>query len=134
MSNALGVLVLLLYMLFDGNWINLKNVPVYYRWLAKISFMGDAVEAAIATEFRQLDFSCTGELDADTGLYGDEVPAEGVPTPHVSRWAGPQASSRERERHSTRLGSGSRKRISHLRRQCTKSGHSAWWWWSNALA
>merc|ERR1719240_1623796 len=43
MSNALGVTFVVLFMLFDGNWINLKNVPVYYRWLAQVSWLGDAV-------------------------------------------------------------------------------------------
>ena len=33
MSNAIGVTIVVLFMLFDGNWINLKNVPVCVRLL-----------------------------------------------------------------------------------------------------
>ena len=45
-TNALAVMCLIVLMMFDGNWINRRNIPVYYRWLTEVSFLGYAVEAA----------------------------------------------------------------------------------------
>ena len=41
---------LIVLMMFDGNWINRRNIPVYYRWLTEVSFRY-AVEAAVASDF-----------------------------------------------------------------------------------
>ena len=73
MSNAIGVTIVVLFMLFDGNWINLKNVPVYYRWLAHISPLGDAVEAIAVNELRPLTFSCPSG-DAEDGCARARAP------------------------------------------------------------
>jgi len=66
-SNALAGTVLIVLMLFDGNWINRHNIPVYYRWLADCSFLGYAVEAAVASDFSRLDFHCSARAQAEEG-------------------------------------------------------------------
>ena len=86
MSNAIGVTIVVLFMLFDGNWINLKNVPVYYRWLAHISPLGDAVEAIAVNELRPLTFSCPSG-DAEDGCARARAP----PPPRRSPNTGPEA-------------------------------------------
>ena len=58
-TNALAGTLLIILMLFDGNWINRRNIPVYYRWLPEVSFLGYAVEAAVASDFRRHSFTCT---------------------------------------------------------------------------
>ena len=78
MSNAIGVTIVVLFMLFDGNWINLKNVPVYYRWLAHISPLGDAVEAIAVNELRPLTFSCPSG-DAEDGCARARAAAAASP-------------------------------------------------------
>ena len=45
-----------LFMLFDGNWISLDKVPVYWRWVRYVSFMGVGSQAAIVNEYTGLEF------------------------------------------------------------------------------
>ena len=60
-SNGLATIILLLYMIFDGSWVNKQNIPIWYRWAESISFMGLGVEAAVANEFRGMEFQeCQG--------------------------------------------------------------------------
>lgn len=58
-TNALAGTLLIVLMLFDGNWINRRNIPIYYRWLPEVSFLGYAVEAAVTSDFKRHDFVCT---------------------------------------------------------------------------
>merc|ERR1712087_16235 len=69
-SNLIATFFLLLFMLFDGNWISLDKVPVYYRWVSHISCLGYASQAAIANEYRGLVFTCS-EQEIDDGLCQD---------------------------------------------------------------
>ena len=75
-SNALAGTLLIVLMLFDGNWINRRNIPVYYRWLADVSFLGYAVEAAVSSDFKRVDFTCTDraiEEEGCTPLSGKQI-------------------------------------------------------------
>jgi len=53
-SNLLATFFLILFMLFDGNWISIENIPPVYRWIRHFSFMGYALENAAHTEFTGL--------------------------------------------------------------------------------
>ncbi len=66
-TNALAGTLLIVLMLFDGNWINRRNIPVYYRWLADVSFLGSAVEAAVSSDFKRHDFFCTARAVQEEG-------------------------------------------------------------------
>jgi ATP-binding cassette subfamily G (WHITE) protein 2 len=75
-SNAMAGTLLIVLMLFDGNWINRRNIPVYYRWLADVSFLGYAVEAAVVSDFKRQDFTCTEravEEEGCTPLTGKQI-------------------------------------------------------------
>ena len=58
-SNLLVTMILLLMMLFDGNWVSLDKVPGMWRWIEHISCLGYASQAAVATEYRGLTFKCS---------------------------------------------------------------------------
>ena len=73
-TNALAGTLLIILMLFDGNWINRRNIPVYYRWLADVSFLGYAVEAAVSSDFKRHDFVCTARAVQEEGC----VPLSGI--------------------------------------------------------
>ena len=73
-TNALAGTLLIVLMLFDGNWINRRNIPVYYRWLPDVSFLGYAVEAAVASDFKRHEFTCDSRAAAEDGC----VPLTGV--------------------------------------------------------
>ena len=66
-TNAVAATMLIVLMLFDGNWINRRNIPVYYRWLPEVSFMGYAVEGAVASDFKRHTFACTERAVAEEG-------------------------------------------------------------------
>ena len=75
-TNALAVMCLIVLMMFDGNWINRRNIPVYYRWLTEVSFLGYAVEAAVASDFKRHDFTCTARAVEEEGcvpLTGTQI-------------------------------------------------------------
>ena len=42
-SNAASS-ILLLFMIVDGQWVNLENIPPYLKWLQELSFMGWGVQ------------------------------------------------------------------------------------------
>ena len=74
-TNAMAATMLIVLMLFDGNWINRRNIPVYYRWLPDVSFIGYAVEGAVASDFKRHSFTCTERAIAEEGcvpLTGDQ--------------------------------------------------------------
>merc|ERR1712008_163026 len=54
-------------MLFDGNWVSLDKVPVYWRWIEHLSCLGYASQAAVANEFRGITFTCS-DAERDDGL------------------------------------------------------------------
>ena len=72
--------VVLLFMLFDGNWVSLDKVPVYCRWIEYISCLSYASQAAIANEYRGITFTCS-QHEIDLGLCPNEsgsIPGEDV--------------------------------------------------------
>lgn len=73
-TNALAGTLLIVLMLFDGNWINRRNIPIYYRWLPDVSFLGYAVEAAVSSDFKRHDFVCTARAVEEEGC----VPLTGI--------------------------------------------------------
>ena len=67
-------------MLFDGNWVSLDEVPVYFKWIEHLSCMGYASQAAIANEYRGLTFTCSqseidlGHCPSESGsIPGEEI-------------------------------------------------------------
>jgi ABC-type multidrug transport system permease subunit len=69
-GNLLATALLIILTLMDGFWRNLAQMPAWVRWVRVFSFSGFAVQAAAATEFRGLVFSCTPE-EAVTGCIPD---------------------------------------------------------------
>eukprot|EP00164_Ancoracysta_twista_P001239 GFYU01001625.1.p1 GENE.GFYU01001625.1~~GFYU01001625.1.p1 ORF type:complete len:684 (+),score=198.94 GFYU01001625.1:158-2209(+) len=67
-ANALAMFSILIMMLFDGYYINLDNVPVYYRWLQNLSIMRWGTEAIAINEFKGLTFECSADFLASVGL------------------------------------------------------------------
>ena len=78
-GNLLSTMFLLLFMLFDGNWISLDKVPIYWRWVNGVSFLGYASQAATANEYRGLIFTCSQEIinagncQDVNGLNGEQI-------------------------------------------------------------
>lgn len=66
MSNSLGMSLMVLFMLFDGFYVNPGNIPVYYRWIQKIAFLSPAVHGGATLGFVGLEFNCT-EAEAAIG-------------------------------------------------------------------
>ena len=58
-SNLLATLMLLSFMLFDGNWISIDKIPVYWRWVRYFSLFNYGAQGAIVNEYRGLEFECT---------------------------------------------------------------------------
>ena len=55
-GNVLASILLLMFMLFDGFYVNKETVPVWLRWIEKMSFMGYMVENLALNEFTGLEF------------------------------------------------------------------------------
>merc|ERR1719300_1003662 len=69
-SNNLATTFLILFMIFDGTWVDLDRVPVFLRWIRHISFMGIGVRALVVNEMEGLKFDeCKAEshLCLETG-------------------------------------------------------------------
>ena len=60
-SNLLATLFLLSFMLFDGNWVSIDKIPVYWRWVRYFSLFAYGAQGAIANEYRGLEFECTNK-------------------------------------------------------------------------
>eukprot|EP01084_Bolivina_argentea_P263826 446696_1 len=76
-SNLVATFFLLLFMLFDGNWISLDKVPVYWRWIRHISCLGYASQAAIVNEYKGLHFVCS-EWEMERGYCLDDITGESI--------------------------------------------------------
>jgi len=72
-GNLLVSIVLILFMLLDGTWVSLERIPNSLEWIADVSYMGLAVQAAIKNEFTGLEFDCNEETDEVCFHTGDEV-------------------------------------------------------------
>merc|ERR1711934_1265056 len=53
-GNLIGTLCLVLLTLFNGFFVNKKNIPVVFKWLGDISFLGYSVEVAVINEMTDL--------------------------------------------------------------------------------
>lgn len=60
-GNLIGTLCLVLLTLFNGFFVNKKNIPVVFKWLGDISFLGYSVEVAVINEMTDLQLTCTSE-------------------------------------------------------------------------
>lgn len=65
-ANILATVLLIVFTLFTGTYVNKNNIPSYYRWLNNLSFIGFASEAAIKNEFVGISFTC---LEGQTCAY-----------------------------------------------------------------
>eukprot|EP00485_Elphidium_margaritaceum_P002163 CAMPEP_0202704864 /NCGR_PEP_ID=MMETSP1385-20130828/17477_1 /ASSEMBLY_ACC=CAM_ASM_000861 /TAXON_ID=933848 /ORGANISM="Elphidium margaritaceum" /LENGTH=624 /DNA_ID=CAMNT_0049362977 /DNA_START=63 /DNA_END=1934 /DNA_ORIENTATION=+ len=78
-SNLLATFFLLLFMLFDGNWISIDKVPALWKWVRYISCLGYASQAAIVSEYEGLVFECNEQEINDglcqnvNGITGEEI-------------------------------------------------------------
>lgn len=58
-ANALGTIALMMAMMLNGFFITYDNIPVVFRWIADISFLGYAVEAGAVNELSGLQIECS---------------------------------------------------------------------------
>lgn len=49
----------------SGFFVNKGNIPVVFKWLADVSFLGYGVEVAVANELKGLTLTCTAEEIAE---------------------------------------------------------------------
>jgi len=75
-ANILATIFLVLFMILDGTWVDLSRIPAGLQWIGELSFMGQAVKAAIKNEFTGLTFACE-QTD----------PGQGVPCFHTGEQA-----------------------------------------------
>ena len=66
-ANMLTTVVLLIFMLFNGFYVNTANVGAYFRWIKHINFLYYSTRAATVNEFKGLVFECTAEEAATMG-------------------------------------------------------------------
>jgi len=60
-SNAIGTIMLMLAMMFNGFFVAKENTPVVFRWIPDISFLGFGQEAACAVILDGVTIECTAE-------------------------------------------------------------------------
>lgn len=66
-SNVIATLVLILVMLFDGNWVSDDQLPSWLSFLKHLSFMKLAVGAILKNEFDGLEIVCSSSEMMGTG-------------------------------------------------------------------
>ena len=66
-ANVLTTVTLLVFMLFNGFYVNTANVGAYFRWIKHINFLYYSTRAATVNEFSGLVFECTEEEAATMG-------------------------------------------------------------------
>uniref|UniRef100_A0A6B2L0A8 ABC transporter domain-containing protein n=1 Tax=Arcella intermedia TaxID=1963864 RepID=A0A6B2L0A8_9EUKA len=60
LANVFAPLVLVLFMIFGGFFLNADNIPSYYVWLKYLSFFKWTYEVLLVNEMKGLHFTCTG--------------------------------------------------------------------------
>ena len=60
-ANVLTTFTLLVFMLFNGFYLNTANVGAYFRWIKHINFLYYSTRAATVNDFSGLVFECTEE-------------------------------------------------------------------------
>lgn len=58
MASQIAPAVVILFLIFNGNFVNIDSVPVYFVWLREISPIKYAFQAAAVNEFEDADFTC----------------------------------------------------------------------------
>jgi len=58
MASQIAPAVVILFLIFNGNFVNIDSVPVYFVWLKEISPIKYAFQAAAVNEFQDTDFTC----------------------------------------------------------------------------
>ncbi|KAK5576017.1 hypothetical protein RB653_007155 [Dictyostelium firmibasis] len=70
-GTAVAPLIVILFFLFSGFFINLNDVPGWLVWFPYISFFRYMIEAAVINAFRDVQFTCT-----DAQKIGGECPVQ----------------------------------------------------------
>ncbi len=86
-GNLLATLAIVMLTVVDGFYRNLADLPLWIRWLSKLSFLGYGVQAAAANEFRGLQFSCTPEEAAIGCILTGDAYLERLSMQNVNVWA-----------------------------------------------
>lgn len=58
MASQIAPAVVILFLIFNGNFVNINSVPPYFVWLREISPIKYAFQAAAVNEFENTDFTC----------------------------------------------------------------------------
>lgn len=58
MAPQIAPAVVILFLIFNGNFVNVDSVPVYFSWLKEISPVKYALQAAAVNEFEGAMFQC----------------------------------------------------------------------------
>jgi len=58
MAPQLAPAVVILFLVFNGNFVNEESVPAYFLWLKEISFIRYAFRATAVNEFKDATFHC----------------------------------------------------------------------------
>lgn len=58
MASQIAPAVVILFLIFNGNFVNIDSVPVYFLWLREISPIKYAFQAVAVNEFEKADFTC----------------------------------------------------------------------------
>lgn len=59
-AQTIAPIVVVLFSLFGGFYVNIDSVPIYYVWLGSIAFQKYVFEVMAVNEFTGLTFSCDG--------------------------------------------------------------------------
>jgi len=66
-ATIISPIITVLFLMFGGFYINIDNIPIYYKWIYYISFFRYSYEALLANEFRGLQFACNNSSCIPTG-------------------------------------------------------------------
>jgi len=72
MAPQIAPAVVILFLIFNGSFVNEESVPVYFMWLREISFIRYAFKAAAVNEFEGAEFNC-GEGAGYCIRHGEQV-------------------------------------------------------------
>jgi ABC-type multidrug transport system ATPase subunit/ABC-type multidrug transport system permease subunit len=59
-AQLIAPIVLVLFLLYSGFYLNINSIPVYFSWLSRVSFFRYAYEVMVSNEFSGLEFTCAG--------------------------------------------------------------------------
>lgn len=76
MAPQLAPAIVILFLIFNGSFVNEESVPVYFLWLREISFIRYAFKAAAVNEFEGAKFTCDPASAGPCIQTGDQVLAQ----------------------------------------------------------